>query len=132
MTATKSFPTEIALTAAGPVMLVDGARIREVFEALEWMAGEPVFTHQFPRVSREAEAVMRTRLPDFDATMALLAACDHANVESIKATLLHRYGPTIDLPRMSVDEHARIDPVSEIAEKVHPSRIFVVNASTGE
>jgi hypothetical protein len=39
---------------------------------------------------------------------------------------IERYGQFIPVPRMIGDEHERIDALSELAEKVHPSKIIVI------
>jgi len=62
----------------------------------------------------------------------LQAAIDEAdqvnpeNWQAWLATWVERYGETMAVPRMTIGQHERIDPLSELAEKVHPSRIIVV------
>lgn len=122
---TKHFPTLDALSAITG-SLVSERGIGAVYEVLNWMSGEDLFTHQLPRVSQEAQAAALAFNP------ALAAACVEAeqvtrgNYSEWQAKWLSRYGETIQLPLLAVDQHERIDPLSELAEKVHPDNIVVV------
>lgn len=63
---TREFPTAVVLS------IVTGRLVCEfdkVHEAIEWMAGEPTWTHQLPRVAREAAAVILERHPDLAAAV---------------------------------------------------------------
>lgn len=125
MTTTKAFPTADALSAITGV-IVSEKKIGAVYEVLNWMSGESLFTHQLPRVCGEAQAAAIKLQP------ALEAACKEAeqvtteNWREWAATWVDRYGETITLPKMGADDHERIDPISEIAEKIPPERIMVV------
>jgi hypothetical protein len=123
MSETKAFPTaDVLSTITGRLM----GDIGGVYRVLEYMAGHPVWTHQIPRVSREAQPVV------IGAHPTLAQACEEAkqvtpdNYKVWLATWLDRYGPEIAVPRMTADDHENTDPLSELAEKVHPDRIVVV------
>lgn len=61
MTETKAFPTaDVLSTITGRLM----GEIGGVYEVLNWMTGESVFTHQIPRISREAVPVVLTLHPE--------------------------------------------------------------------
>ena len=47
------------------------------------------------------------------------------------ATWEQRYGPTIAVPRFTISEHERIDPLSEAAEIFPPGRIVVITPPAG-
>jgi hypothetical protein len=36
------------------------------------------------------------------------------------------YGERLPVPKLTQDQHERIDPISELAEKVHPNKIIVI------
>lgn len=81
MATEREFPTAgVMSTVTGRLM----GDIGDVYQVLNWMTGESVYTHQIPRICREAVPIMR------------------------------------------VEEHERIDPISELAERVHPDTIIVV------
>lgn len=123
MTETQAFPTaDVLSTITGRLM----GDIGGVYRVLEFMTGHPVFTHQIPRISREATPVAVALHP------TLAQACTEAeqvtpdNYRDWLATWLDRYGPEITVPRMDREQHEDIDPLSELAEKIHPDRIIVI------
>lgn len=96
-----------------------------VQEFLEFMAGGPVWTHQLGRVVGEARPVILTQYPE-------LAEIDISTVVGGDwlgwlADQVATYGETLPLLPMSADQHEHIDPVSELAEKVHPDRIASID-----
>jgi hypothetical protein len=94
-----------------------------------WMTGESVFTHQIPRISREAQPVLVAAHP------SLLQAIDEAdqvnreNWQEWRDRWLDRYGPTIAVPKFTAQTHQSIDPLSEAAERFRPDQIVVVKPS---
>ncbi len=122
--------------------LVSPRHIGGVYDILGWMTGESLFTHQLPRVSDEAKPVilkMHPHLggPEMDAAVAdlssrlspeRLAVEPKVIVAAWLAELVAKHGEMLPVPKMDADEHERIDPVSELAEKIHPSKIIVVGA----
>lgn len=110
--------------------LVSPRLITGVYDILGFMTGESLYTHQLPRVSDEAAPVLLRQHPQ-------LASVDARGVtpENHKAWLaeqVERYGETLPVEPMTANEHERIDPMSELAEKVHPSRIVVVKTPARE
>jgi hypothetical protein len=48
------------------------------------------------------------------------------NWQEWRQTWEDRYGLMIAVPKFGTDTHERIDPISELAEKVHPDKIITV------
>ncbi|MCO5080916.1 MAG: hypothetical protein M9955_04570 [Rhizobiaceae bacterium] len=119
----KSFPTAAVLSVVTGSLLCD---IGQVYEVLNFMTGESVYTHQLPRISREATPVLLARRPELQAAIDEADQVNPENWQAWLATWVERYGETMAVPRMTIGQHERIDPLSELAEKVHPSRIIVV------
>jgi hypothetical protein len=94
-----------------------------VYDILRWMAGESVFTHQIPRVCREAEPVLLALHPQLAS--ADKNAVNSKNYDAWLAAQVARFGETLPVPQMTNAEHERIDPMSEAAEKIHPDRIII-------
>ncbi len=120
----KAFPTCAVLSAITGRLVCD---IGSVYEVLNFMTGESLFTHQLPRVSREAWAFMVKKRPD------LQQAYDEAKTQVNKdnwqgwaKTWSERYGATMEVCRMGIEDHESIDPLSEIAEMVSPERRIIV------
>ncbi len=123
MSETKEFPTaDVLSTITGRLL----ASINGVYQVLNWMTGESVFTHQIPRISREAVPVVLALHPTIQKA---IDEADQVNRENYKHWLQvweDRYGPTIAVPKFSADTHERIDALSELAEKVHPDKIITI------
>lgn len=104
--------------------LVSPRLIEGVYDILDFMTGDQNFTHQLPRISRECRPHLLTQHPQ-------LASIDHAGVarETWRQWLdeqIAQFGETLPVMSLAPDEHERIDPISELAELVHPSKIIVV------
>ena len=96
-------------------------------EAVTKIAGEPIWTHQLPRVCREIQSAALARLPALQQAIDEAKQITHENYETWRDAWVDRYGPTIAIPTLSHDEHERIDPLSEAVEMgVHPDEILVV------
>lgn len=119
----KDFPTEAVISTATGFLIcpVDG-----VYEVSAYMAGDPVFTHQLPRVSREIEAAMRARRPDLVATFDEAQQINPDNWQEMRDRFIARHGPTISVSPLSEDQHESIDPASELAQAVPPDRIIQI------
>ena len=97
-----------------------------VYEVLNWMTGESLFTHQLPRVGREAVPVILAMHPHLRAAIDEAEQVTPENYQMWGSTWVDRYGAQITVPTMNEGQHERIDPMSELAEHVAPERIMVV------
>lgn len=120
---TKEFPTAKVLSTVTGTLV---SNIGGVYEVLNWMTGESLFTHQLPRVSREAQPVLVAAHPSLQQAIDEVEQVTSENWQEWLQKWEDRYGPTIAVPKMSSDAHERIDPISELAEKVHPDNIIPV------
>ena len=125
MTTTKAFPTASVLSVITGRLVspIDG-----VYEVLTWMADEPIWTHQLPRVSREAQTAMCAQRPDLKIACNEAILVNRDNWQEWLRTWESRYGQTIDVHKLSAGEHESIDPISEAAERIHPDKIVAVIA----
>lgn len=105
--------------------LVSPEGIGGVYKILNHMSGEELFTHQLPRVAREAAPVLRAALP-FLAEIDL-EGVNADNWQERMDAIVARHGETHPVPTLTEDQHERIEPLSELAEKVHPDKIVVVD-----
>lgn len=120
---TKEFPTNDVLSTITGRLMGD---IGGVYQVLNWMTGEDVFTHQLPRIGREATPVMLAAHPQLAQA---IEEADQVTPDNWREWLQRwedRYGPTIAVPKFTADTHERIDPLSELAEKVSPDKIIPV------
>jgi hypothetical protein len=120
---TQEFPTRDVLSTITGMLMGD---IGGVYQVLNWMTGESVFTHQIPRISREAVPVMLKMHPTLQQAIDEAEQVTPENFATWRDTWENRYGPTIAVPKFGADTHERIDPISELAEKVHPDKIATI------
>lgn len=120
---TKEFVTRDVLSTITGRLMGD---IGGVYEVLNWMTGEDVFTHQLPRISREATPVVVAAHPSLQQAIDEAEQVNQENYKEWRDTWEDRYGPTIAVPKFTADTHESIDPLSELAEKVHPDKIIAV------
>lgn len=122
---TKEFPLADVMSATTG-RLVSPRGIQGVYEVLNWMTGEGVFTHQLPRIGKEAALVVLAAHPQLAQAYIEAKKVNRDNWMEWSATWTERYGETLSVPKMTTGQHERIDPVSELAEKVHPENIIMV------
>jgi hypothetical protein len=120
---TKEFATRDVLSTITGRLMGD---IGGVYEVLNWMTGESVFTHQLPRIGREATPVLVAAHPALQQAIDEAEQVNQQNYAEWRQTWENRYGPTIAVPKFTVETHESIDPFSELAEKVHPDKIIAV------
>lgn len=120
---TKDFPTADVLSTITGVLM---GKIDGVYEVLNWMTGESVYTHQAPRIGREAQPVVVAAHPELAQAITEAEQVHPGNWDVWLARWIDRYGETIAVPKFTADTHERIDPISELAEHVHPDKIVVV------
>jgi hypothetical protein len=123
MSETKEFSTAAVLSAITGVLVCE---FGDVHQVAEFMAGGPVWTHQLPRVSLEAQSVMERRDPRITEAVRESADITPENYLTYRDMWVDRFGPMMTVPRMNAGQHESIDPLSELAEKVHPDRIIAV------
>lgn len=100
---------------------------------LEWMAGEPIWTHQLGRVAVEATPTLRAAFPDLAAiepTDEQMAS--KTTVEAWLADIVAKHGTHRDVPRIPQGQHVAVDPISELVDMVGADRVIPVVVSETE
>jgi hypothetical protein len=120
---TQPFPTRDVLSTITGRLMGD---IGGVYKVLNWMTGESVFTHQVPRICREARPVLITAHPELAITIEEAEEVTQENYLNWREAWEARYGLFLDVPKFAKAEHEAIDPLSELAEGAHPDQIIVV------
>lgn len=123
MSETKAFPTVDVLGCVTGRLLSD---IGGIYQVLNWMTDSSLYTHQLPRVCREAVPVVLAIHPHLSEAIVEAEHVTAENFQTWRDLWLDRYGPEIAVPRMTEDQHERIDALSELAEKFNPQKIIVV------
>lgn len=60
--------------------------------------------------------------------MCVPADIDESTVEDWLKEQAKLYGEFLPLPRMTIDQHERVDPFSEAVEVKHPSKVETIRA----
>lgn len=120
---TKALPTADVLGVVTGRLL---GNIGGIYQVLDWMTGESVYTHQIPRICGEAAPVLLALHPQLAEAVIESERVNRDNAREWLATWTARYGEAIAVPKLSADQHERIDPVSELVEKIHPDNIIIV------
>lgn len=113
--------------SAGTGVFVSKNGIGGVYEVLNYMTGESLFTHQLPRVGREATPALRAHHPWFAAVEAEAEQVTPENYMQWVDKWESEHGKRVTVPKMTNADHERIDPRSELAEKIHPDNIITLN-----
>lgn len=129
MAETKLFTTDKVMSVVTDVLVCD---VGGVYEVLNWMSGESLFTHQLPRVGREAVPVILAAHPRLQSAIDEAEQVNADNWQLWLNRWIDRFGPEIAIPKMSIGQHERIDPVSEAAEHFAPQNMIVAKIDKGD
>ena len=108
--------------------LVSPRHIEGVYDILNWMTRDNLFTHQLPRAARECAPNLLLQHPQLGEIDATKFASE--NWRGWLDEQCVRYGETLPVARLPEHEHEFIDPISEAAEKIHPDRIVCVTVDS--
>ncbi len=107
--------------------LVSPRHMEGVYDILNWMTGEDLFTHQLPRASRECQGPLLAQHPDLAAvTVPEDFGESREAVERWLADQVAVYGETREVEPLAADEHTRIDPLTEMRMMKPDAEIVVV------
>jgi hypothetical protein len=97
--------------------LVSPRHIDGVYDILNWMTGDSLFTHQLPRAAGECAPSLRAQFPDL-AAITLLPDFNgsKADVERWLGQQVAVYGETREVAPLAVGQHALIDPITELVQ----------------
>ena len=117
---TEQFPIGAILTVTHGKLMCD---IGQVYKILNFMTGDNLYTHQLSRVFEECKpAIMRQHphLTDW------IDDVDGGNVLARLADAERQFGKSLPIATLADGDHERIDALSELAERIHPDNIIVV------
>ncbi len=120
---TKSFHLGDILTITTG-RLVSPRHMDGVYDVLNWMTGDDLFTHQLPRAMDECQPhllaqhpdLARIEVPDFDAIRPDRVK---AWIDEWLARMVAVHGEHREVAPLAANEHTRIDPLAELAMN-HP------------
>jgi len=95
-----------------------------VYDILNFMTSDTLYTHQLPRASDECRPELLRQHPKLVVIDA--SGIDRMNWRQKLAEWAVEFGETLSVSPLPNHAHEYIDPVSELTENVHPSKIIVV------
>lgn len=104
--------------------LVSKNHIVGVYDILNFMTSDNLFTHQLGRASDECKPALLSQHPQLAAVTG-----DEVTAENFKAWLdaqCAEFGEELMVEKLPEHAHEFIEPMSELAEKVHPDKIVTV------
>jgi len=113
--------------------------IYAVYDILDYMSGESLYTHALPRVADEAKPVILALYPQLAEVVCpgFDVLPTNQNVQSfiddwIDNKIVPKYGEYLTIYPMHTDDHVRIDPIEEAANMFGKDRVIVVDMSGGD
>lgn len=97
-----------------------------IYDILNFMTGDLLYTHQLGRAIKECAPFLLSQHPQLEGIQIEGVTKDTFN--SILEDLCAEYGENLLVTPVPEHAHEFIDPRSELAEKIHPDRIIVLNA----
>lgn len=102
------------IISAGKGVLVAPEGIGAVYQILNWMTDDNLFTHQLPRAGRECDPWLARWFPWYSTVNSSVVTRD--NWREWLAEQVAAHGEYHEVPRIPQDDHAVRDPVSELQE----------------
>lgn len=124
--------------------LVSPRGMAGIYEILDFMTGDNLFTHQLPRASRECKSHILAQLPwlnspeierevnELGDTIDSMTDRSRSETDEIVtrwlAEMVLSHSETHPVEPIPASDHARIDPVSE-AEMMAPGKVIVIQVN---
>ena len=93
-------------------LLMSPRRIGGVYDILNYMTRDNLFTHQLPRACDECRPFLLKQYPDLETVD--VSGIASGNFEAELAKIVARYGETRPVDQIPREAHPRIDPVTEL------------------
>lgn len=108
-------------------VLMSPRHMEGIYDILNFMTQDTLFTHQLPRARKECAPHLLRQHPHLAGIT--IEGVTKENFKQVLEKMCAEYGETLLVTQLPDHAHEYIDPVSELAEKVHPDRIINVGPS---
>lgn len=106
--------------------LVSPRHMDGIYEILNFMTGDNLFTHQLPRAMRECQPVLLAQHPQLAELVDADAKLDAESVPVWLAKQVAKFGETLPVEPLAEWQHK--DPLAELAEVAPGKAVTVVVA----
>lgn len=105
--------------------LVSPRHMDGVYDILNYMTGDNLFTHQIPRASRACKPVLLAQFPQLAAVGATAVTPENFRVWIDDQIV--KYGNSFDVRPLDGDNYGSKDPIQEAYELMGPDHVIVVD-----
>lgn len=119
----RSFHLGDILSVSTPYLL-SPRHVEGVYDILNFLTGDELFTHQLPRAQDECRPHVLRQLP-FLAEIDMSGTTPD-NYKERMASMVETYGEYHDLSPIPQDDHARRNPIEELLEMMPGKDVIVV------
>jgi hypothetical protein len=106
-------------------LLVSPRHVEGIYDILNFMTGDNLFTHQLPRAMDECAPVLLAQHPQLRAVQVPEEFDGKEHVDQWLAEQVMRYGEQLSVAPLHAGDHTVIDPISELRMMgVPPQRII--------
>ena len=130
MNATKTFHIGDILTVTTE-KLVSPRHMDGIYDILNWMTGDNLFTHQLPRACDECAPSLRAQFPDLAAVVPPEFSGE-AEVWTWLAAQVEAHGETREVAPLREDEHTYVDPITELHKMAPGKPVITVVVPDGD
>lgn len=106
----KSFPVPVIVSATHRHLLCDSG-FSSVHELIEWVCGEPVWTHQIPRVFESVRDGVFRQHPQLRIFSS--GGCDETNWQKYRDEAIRLFGESLKIEHGSAAGYEPIHPLDE-------------------
>lgn len=107
MNMAKDFPALAVLSISSGRLLTiprdakEGSGICQIYEVLEWMTGQVVFTYKMPQLVKECKSWIHQFHPEIiEVDAEIVRRYEAGEVKSVQQEMLARFGDTITLKKI--------------------------------
>ena len=108
-------------------ILVSTRHVEGVYDILNFMTNDNLFTHQLPRAGRECKPWLLRQHPQLANVSSEGIGRD--NWEPWLAEQVEKFGEYLTVERIPRDDHSHRDPLAELEDMVGKDRVVVVEGS---
>lgn len=126
MEATAVFDLGTVLSVVTPILLTD---IGNVYEILNYMTGDNLYTHQLPRVAKEMQQVILEQYPNLAEVNT--DGIGRENWQEFLKKSIEKYGNSFPIIPCGLWQHKSINPQDELVEMLggDESKMIIVDPS---
>ena len=104
--------------------LVSPRHMDGIYDILNFMTGDNLFTHQLPRARDECRPYLLAQHPQLSSVSG--NGVTRENFKEWLESKCAEFGEQLQVNPLPDHAHEFIDPMSELAEKIHPSKIITI------